>query len=271
VIAAVIFDLDETLVLEDRPVEQAFEATARYAAEFHELVVSELATGARARARELWWAAPTGAYCRRVGFASWEGLWCRFEGDAPEVRRLREWAPSYRREAWRLALADGGVEDDLLAEELAERFIEERRARRETFADAASVLAELGVEYRLAILTNGPSCLQREKLAASGLERHFTAVVASGDLEVAKPAPEVFAHTLRELGVDPTDAQAVMVGDSVERDIDGALGFGIHAVWLNRYSRPGADGRAGAHEIASLTELSALIRSLGAAPPAGTP
>ena len=74
-----------------------------------------------------------------------------------------------------------------------------------------------------------------------------------------------------ELGVDPLGAEAVMVGDSIERDIDGALRFGIHAVWLNRYGRPGAEGRAGAHEIASLTELSALIRSFDAAPAAGTP
>ena len=87
-IAAVIFDLDETLVLEDRPVEHAFEATARHAAEFHELVIAELVAGARARARELWWAATTGEYCRRVGFASWEGLWCRFEGDDDQSRGL---------------------------------------------------------------------------------------------------------------------------------------------------------------------------------------
>ncbi len=263
-IAAIIFDLDETLVLEDRPVEQAFEATARHAAEYHELVIRELASGARARARELWWAAPTGEYCRRVGCASWEGLWCRFEGDAPELLALREWAPTYRREAWRLALVDQGVEDELLAEELAARFVEERRGRQGTFEDADAALSELTPRYRLAVLTNGPSCLQREKLAASGLEHHFSAVVASGDIGVGKPAVAVFAHTLEQLGLAPGSGEAVMVGDNVERDIDGALACGIHAVWLNRYGRPSAEGREGAHEISSLNELSALISSLAA-------
>ena len=62
-----------------------------------------LATDARARARELSYAAPTHGYCMRVGISSWEGLWCRFGGDHPNVRALRDWSPIYRREAWSCA------------------------------------------------------------------------------------------------------------------------------------------------------------------------
>ena len=84
----------------------AFEATARLAEHRHPLDPARLARDARARARELWRAAPTYPYCLRVGISSWEGLWCRFDGDDPSVRALRSWAPTYRRSAWRLALAD---------------------------------------------------------------------------------------------------------------------------------------------------------------------
>ena len=103
----------------------------------------------------------------------------------------------------------------------------------------------------MAVVTNGAACLQREKLAASGLERHFDAVVVSGELGVGKPDPSVFRHALELLGADG----GVMIGDSLDRDIDGALAAGLDAVWINRFgSGPGRDG---VPEISSLAELRA--------------
>ncbi|HEY6476290.1 MAG TPA: hypothetical protein VI456_06880, partial [Polyangia bacterium] len=138
---ALLFDLDETLMADESAAVAAFEATARSAAARADVDVAGMAIAARGRAREVWHAAPTHAYCRRVGIASWEGLWCRFEGDGPETRALHEWSGTYRREAWRLALADQGVRDAELAAELAQRFGAERRARHEVFVDAAALVA----------------------------------------------------------------------------------------------------------------------------------
>ena len=159
-----LLDLDETLVVEEPAAVAAFAATARFAATRgqSDVDVESLAVAARSRARELWYAAPTHGYCMRVGISSWEGLWCRFEGDEPNVRSLREWSPTYRREAWRLALADQGVEEVGLAEELGQRFVTERRARQEVFADVPAALGELRESHALALVTNGASCLQRE-------------------------------------------------------------------------------------------------------------
>ena len=99
-----LFDLDETLVVEEPAAVAAFEATAQVAATHHDVDVPALAVAARSRARELWRAAPTHPYCLRIGISSWEGLWCRFEADNADARRLRDWSPTYRREAWRLQL-----------------------------------------------------------------------------------------------------------------------------------------------------------------------
>jgi putative hydrolase of the HAD superfamily len=184
---ALLFDLDDTLMVEEPAAAAAFDATARSAAAQYAVDVAALARGARARARELWYAAPTHAFCLRVGISSWEGLWCRFDGEEPDVRRLRAWSPTYRYEAWRLALADQGIDDASLARDLGDRFITERRARYEVFDDVVSALSELRESYKLAIVTNGASCLQRDKLAASGLSDYFDALVVSADLGVAKP------------------------------------------------------------------------------------
>lgn len=255
-----LFDLDDTLVVEEPAAQASFEATASFAAERHDgLEAPLLTTAAREHAHALWYAAPTHEYGRRIGISSWEALWCRFEGDGSELRSLREWSPSYRREAWRLALADQGIEDPAFAEELGERLAEERRRRHEPFADAAAVLDELRRRHRLALVTNGAACLQREKLAACGLEAYFDVVVVSADVGVAKPGAEIFEHVLARLEAD----RGVMVGDSLVRDVEGALAAGLSAVWLNRDGAEGPASRPGVAQISTLAELPGALATLG--------
>jgi putative hydrolase of the HAD superfamily len=252
-----LFDLDETLVVEEPAAAAALRATAEFARRRHTLDAATLAEAARGHARELWRAAPTYRYCLRIGVSSWEGLWCRFEGDDASVRALRTWAPSYRRESWKLALADQGVRDDALAEELGETFGTERRQRHEAFADVVGALTSARQSCRLGLITNGASCLQREKLAASGLAGFFDAVVISGDLGVGKPDASVFRHALSLLDASPQ--ATVMIGDSIARDIDGAIAAGLHAIWLNRLGHPRPDDRPALVEIATLDALTQAI------------
>jgi putative hydrolase of the HAD superfamily len=261
---ALLLDLDETLVVEEPSAVAAFEATAAEAARHHEeLDAGALALAARACARELWYAAPAHPYCARIGISSWEGLWCRFEGDDPDTRWLREWAPTYRREAWRLTLAEQGVEDDALAETLGERFVAERRARHVVYEDVVPALEELRATHALALVTNGASCLQREKLAGAGLGRYFDAVVVSGDLGAGKPDPAIFRHALAQLEADERDA--VMVGDNLVKDVDGAIAAGLGAVWMNRDGAPRPADRPELAEISMLSELSAALGALSSA------
>ncbi|HWI21519.1 MAG TPA: HAD family hydrolase [Baekduia sp.] len=255
--SALLFDLDDTLVVEEPAAVAAFEATARFASSHQDLDAAALATSARARARELWYATPAHPYCRRIGISSWEGLWCRFEGDEPDMKWLRDWSPTYRREAWRSALADVGVDDLELAHELGDRFGKERRARHEVFAEAAMVLENLSSEYDLALVTNGASCLQREKLAASGLAGYFATVVVSAEFGVAKPDPTIFRHTLELLNCH----SATMIGDSIRRDIEGATAAGLRAIWVNRAGIERAEDTPEVTEITTLADLPQALRS----------
>lgn len=256
---ALLLDLDDTLVVEDSAAQAAFAATARVAAEGNALDAALLARTARVRARELWRAAPTHAYCARIGLSSSEGLWCRFEGDDPQIRALRAWAPASGRRPWERALADQGVDDPALAEELGERFAVERRACHAVFEDAEAALTTLGASHTLALVTNGASCLQREKLAASGLRSHFDAVVVSADVGARKPDPGVFHCALD--AVHAHSEEAVMIGDNLARDVDGAIAAGLEAVWVTRSRRPRPGDRSGLVQVATLAELpTALAR-----------
>ena len=76
-----------------------------------------------------------------------------------------------------------------------------------------------------------------------------------------KPHPSIFRAVLDDLGVSPADA--VMVGDSVGQDIEGALRAGMRAVLLHRseHAPPRADElrKRGVPVIRGLTELVDLV------------
>jgi putative hydrolase of the HAD superfamily len=252
VTVALLLDLDETLIEEDSVALAAFEATAAFA-ETQDHRIAEplgLVSAARARARELWSSPPTHEYCRYIGISSTEGLWCRFEGDDAATKALRRWSPTYRRSTWVSALAAQGVDDSALADALAERFAAERRARHRVFADVGPALSELRERYALGLVTNGASCLQHEKLDHSGLRPFFEVVVVSAEFGAGKPDASIFRYALSRLA-EPHE-QAVMLGDSLARDIDGAVSAGLRAIWVNRLGYPRPVDRPKVVEVSTL-------------------
>jgi putative hydrolase of the HAD superfamily len=125
-------------------------------------------------------------------------------------------------EAWGL---DAGLADRLFAH-FWQNF--ERHCRLDV--DTRRTLDELRRRaLKLGVITNGPSVMQRRKLAMLGLEHAFDAVVVSGDEGVAKPDAEIFRRALLRCGVEAHEA--LFVGDHPVADIDGAHRAGLRAVW----------------------------------------
>ena len=125
-----------------------------------------------------------------------------------------------------------------------------------------AVLELRRIGHRLGLITNGPADVQRAKLAATGLGAWFDAVVISGEVGVGKPDPHIFARALAALDASPQTA--IMVGDNLERDVVGARAAGMRGVWLNRSGRSRPAGIVPDLEIATLTELPAVLLAPGA-------
>jgi putative hydrolase of the HAD superfamily len=233
-VRAILFDLDETLIL-DEPVTRAALAEAAALAG-PGVDQARLAERAWSEARRLWAEGPYAAYCERIGHSAAEGLWARYDrGEHPAIAGLRAWAPGYRTAAWQAALAAQGIRDDDLARSMAGRFAAARR-RYPRYPEVDPLLAALRARgLRLGIVTNGVPDLQRTKLAGSGLEEAFDAVVISGEIDCGKPDPGIFHHILGEMGVPP--AEAVMVGDNPGRDVAGGRAAGLRTVWVQRNGR----------------------------------
>jgi len=260
-IKAVLFDLDDTLIVDEAVTKDALHATAALASEQHGTDQTVFLSDAARLGKAFWEASPSHRYCLEIGIIDHECLWGDFPGDNPEVVTLRKWARNYRRALFDAVLRAQEISDEDAAEALAREFASSRRRLQRLMPDARETLARLRISRRIALLTNGDSGLQREKITASGLGKFFDAIAISGECGVGKPRAEIFHALLAELALEPNEA--VMVGNSLERDIAGAKNAGLAgAIWLRV---PGSEEPADVlpdHTIDGLHELPALLDPL---------
>lgn len=98
--------------------------------------------------------------------------------------------------------------------------------------EVRNLLKDLRGRYKLLLLTNGEAQTQREKVQAAGCEGFFDAIVIGGEHAEQKPLPSIFTLCFDMLKVEAQDC--VMVGDSLDTDIQGGFNAGVRAtVWIN--------------------------------------
>ena len=131
------------------------------------------------------------------------------------------------------------------------------------FPDTLRCLEGTRSLVRLGLLTNTQS-FGLTFLGRLGLAEQIPHRFISADLGLAKPDPEIFQHVQKSLGLFPGDL--VMVGDTWNDDIEGALAAGWSAIWLNRKGKQAPRSNLGPDfvEINSLEALPSVIRNLQA-------
>ena len=127
----------------------------------------------------------------------------------------------------------------------------------ELYDDVAPVLTELS-ESGLIVgaISNSHRSLDAfcDHFSLRGL---ITVSVSSAEHGYMKPHRSIFDAALAKAGVLP--GEAVMVGDSIKHDIDGALAAGMRAVLLRRSGEVPPDLPAGLPVIQTLTVLRSVI------------
>lgn len=112
----------------------------------------------------------------------------------------------------------------------------------------------LSKSYRLHILTNGFSDVQQIKMKSSGITHYFDCVITSECTGHKKPSKEIFEYALQRAGAHTNNS--VMVGDSLDADIRGALNAGIAPVFYNPGKKTHQETVT---EISCLSELTRLF------------
>jgi HAD superfamily hydrolase (TIGR01662 family) len=131
----------------------------------------------------------------------------------------------------------------------------------ELYDDVPMVLRTLaGAGVRIGLVSNSHRCM-------ASFQSHFelqgliAAAVTSSEHGLMKPHPSIFRAVLDVMDVPA--AEALMVGDSVRHDVEGALRAGMKAVLLNRGDAPHPRelelAERGVPTITTLLELEGLL------------
>jgi putative hydrolase of the HAD superfamily len=124
-----------------------------------------------------------------------------------------------------------------LAEQLSEDFLNMTTARFSLLEGAEELVRYLAKKYPLTVVTNGFVEVQYEKFDKSGLRDCFAHIVLSEEVGCQKPNPRIFEEALRMNGLQAEDV--VMIGDSWNSDIQGAINAGIDQIWIRKNKEQG--------------------------------
>jgi YjjG family noncanonical pyrimidine nucleotidase len=120
---------------------------------------------------------------------------------------------------------------DTLINQLSEDYITHLPNNNHLVEGCIDVLEYLHPKYKLHIITNGFAEVQFIKLHNSGIYHFFDTVTNSEMAGVKKPHQAIYKHALEK--ANAAKEESIMIGDCIQADVEGALNFGINAVFFN--------------------------------------
>ena len=152
-------------------------------------------------------------------------LWERYRNGQIKADELR-WKRMF------LSLLDFRIGDEKLARELSNQFLDMLPSRTILFPYCTEILTYLRDKgYALHLITNGFEKTQFSKISYSGIDHFFAEVITSEGSNSLKPHKEIFDYAFQRAKALPE--HSIMIGDSIEADIKGAINAGIDQVFVN--------------------------------------
>lgn len=150
---------------------------------------------------------------------------------------------------------DMGMHPDTIPAGFEDAYVQLCPTKTNLFPHAHETLSYLQSKYTLHLISNGFRESTETKVSGTGLAKYFQNVIISEVVGVNKPHPGIFEHALALAGVGKEEC--LMIGDSLEADIYGALNFGMDAIYFNPLNAPKpADVPV---QIQSLDELTRML------------
>jgi putative hydrolase of the HAD superfamily len=124
------------------------------------------------------------------------------------------------------------VEDEMI-NKLSVSYIDYLTTFNHLFEGTREVLNYLFDKYELHIITNGFEEAQERKLQNAEIRQYFNTVTNSEMVGVKKPNPKIFNFALNQAKAEAEES--IMIGDSLEADIEGANKVGIEGILFCGY------------------------------------
>ena len=151
----------------------------------------------------------------------------------------------------------GRVDDKVLAAGI-NAYLKAKESFLEPYSGVIPTLVQLIKKgYKLAIVTDAPRLKAWQRLHAMGIQHFFNVVVCLEDTGETKPGKLPFEKVLEELNLEP--AEALMVGDWPERDIQGAKALRMKTAFA-RYGATSEVSDSGAdYEIDDIRDILDIV------------
>ena len=122
------------------------------------------------------------------------------------------------------------------------------------FEGTQQLLLKLRVRYEMHIITNGFETVQNHKMKNSGLQPFFGKVFTAEGVGFKKPSPQIFEFALND--TRKKASESLMIGDSLEADVEGALNVSMQAIHFNSH---GESAHSLCPIVYSMKELERLL------------
>ena len=156
----------------------------------------------------------------------------------------------------RVLFAEYGLEADPAA--LNTAYFCELGAQRNFMPHCEQALRQLHAQYKIFIVTNGNTEIQKRRIAASGMAQYFDRVFISEQMGCKKPDKLFYDKVFAEIG-EAYRTQSIMIGDSFSSDMQGGRNAGIPTCL---YGRAEPEEPLCDYAVTDLLELPALLASL---------
>lgn len=152
-------------------------------------------------------------------------------------------------------LLQKNINDQGLARFMGNSFVKKCTDNDTLVEGAKDVITALYEKYDLHIVSNGFVEAQYRKLDLTGLRPYFKGITLSEEIKTQKPNRQFFEHALKT--VNARKSESLVIGDSWESDIEGAINFGIEAIYFSYYGdKP---KKSGIKTIFKLNELLSIL------------
>ena len=151
-------------------------------------------------------------------------LWAEYHTGKITKAELRE-------ARFKKTFLDLGLQPEVIPAGFEDAYVKLCPTKTNLFPDAHETLRYLQSKYLLHLISNGFQESTALKISGTNIGSYFENVIISEVVGVNKPDKAIFEHALSLAGA--VKNESLMIGDSLEADVYGALNFGMDAIYFN--------------------------------------
>lgn len=149
---------------------------------------------------------------------------------------------------------DLGLDEEVIPHQFEDDYVNICPTKSNLFPHTHETLSYLKQKYSLHLISNGFKESTEYKVKNTNLSPYFDNIIISEVVGVNKPDKAIFEHALSK--ANAKIELSLMIGDSIEADIRGALNFGMDAIYFNpHFTEVPEDVNWQIHHLEELTRM----------------